>query len=140
MTLLWSILKNFRQNSRTRIIIHLFILVVALSTLRTELFKSMLKNLNGPWRNFWKVQTLFSSTPQQQRKITKASQDIQPIPAVSHMSCMDYHCCISKKYYCVFLVKRFDLAFLDYFDFSIIYTIANYLLLTISYLSIQFSI
>ena len=49
-------------------------------------------------------------------------------------------------YYWKFLVKRFDLAFLDYFDFSIVYIIyylyllINYLLLTNSYLSIQLSI
>ena len=47
----------------------------------------------------------------------------------------------------MFSVKRFDLAFLDCFDFSIAYTIyylksliINYLILTNSYLSVQFSI
>ena len=61
-------LKNFRQNWRMRIIIPALILVVALSTLSMELFEPILKNLNKPWRNFWRLHLWFYTTPQEEGK------------------------------------------------------------------------
>ena len=52
------------------------------SFLCMQFFETVLKNLNGPWRNFWMVDKWFSTTPQQEEKIMKASQDLQPILAV----------------------------------------------------------
>ena len=49
----------------------------------------------------------FPQPPHQQEKITKASQDVQPILvnlpfAQLGMNCLDYHCYISKREYCMF--------------------------------------
>ena len=68
------------------------------------------------------------------------SQDLQHVLLVFAqlvMNCLDYCSYISKTYYCMFLVKIFDLAFLDYFDFNITYNITyNYLSLIMYYLII----
>ena len=115
---------------------HALILVVALSTLSMELFEPMLKNLNKPWRNFWKLHLWFYTTPQEEGKFFNLF--LQFLPAQQGMNYVDYHCDISKICYCMLLVKRFDLAFLNYFDLGIIllFITYNYLLSIISYLLI----
>ena len=107
---IWSSCKNFQQNSWMRITIHLLIVVLAPATLCMEPLELVLENLDESLRSFWKVHTWFSTTPpppHQQEKITKASQDVQPILvnlpfAQLGMNCLDYHCYISKREYCMF--------------------------------------
>ena len=59
-----------------------------------QLFESMMKNLNGPWRMFWKVFRWFSKTSQQKGKIMKVLEDL--------LRYLVYHCYISKMCYRVF--------------------------------------
>ena len=65
-------------------------------------------------------------------------ENLQPILALfaqQDMNCLDYHCYISKMCFCLFLVKRFELTFLNYLDLSIIllFITYSYLLLIISH-------
>ena len=66
------------------------------------------------------VYMILHNNPQDQM-----SQDLQHVLLVFAqlvMNCLDYYSYISKTYYFMFLVKIFDLAFLDYFDFNITYS------------------